>query len=356
MEKPLISIIVPVYNAENYIIQCIDSLINQTYNNIEIILIDDGSTDKSAQIITEYLRQESRIKFFQQSNKGPSAARNFGIQECKGKYLAFLDSDDWLDLNTFEELVSKLSEDDFDVVFCSYVREYRTVSLPKDVLLEDQYFNEVGSKSLFLRLFGLTDKELKNPENADSIVPVWMKLYKTNIIKDNSIKFVDTKIIGSAEDALFNIYYFHKINKAYYFHRHFYHYRRDNLSSYTSAYRPNLVIQWDNLFAHINEAIVNFSLDSSFVKALKNRIALGIIGLGLNEMASDKRSSDKIITIRTILNKKNYKEAISQLNLKYFPLKWKMFFLAAKMNSAIGLYIFLSIINYIINRNRKMSK
>ncbi len=353
MEKPLISIIVPVYNVENYIIQCVDSLINQTYDNIEIILVDDGSKDKSAEIITKYFKKDSRIKFFQQSNKGPSAARNYAIQQCKGEYLTFLDSDDWLDTNTCEVLVNKLSEDDYDIIFWSYIREYQNFSVPKDVFEEDQNFNESESKILLKRIFGLTGKQLKNPENGDSIVPVCMKLYKTEIIKNNEIYFVDTKLIGSAEDALFNINYFNTVKKAAYLHKYFYHYRRDNLGSFTSTYRPNLVKQWDNLFQYMKKAIVDFNLNNEYKKALKNRIALGIIGLGLNEMASGKSRSGKIVGIKNILNKENYKEAISQLELKYFPLKWKLFFITAKMNSPVGLYMFLSAINYIINRNKK---
>lgn len=106
--KPLISVIVPVYNVEPYLRQCIDSIVGQTYPYLEIILINDGSTDASGAICDEYARLEPRIKVIHQANQGLSAARNRGVDLAKGEYLSFVDSDDWLELDMYEELVAVL--------------------------------------------------------------------------------------------------------------------------------------------------------------------------------------------------------------------------------------------------------
>lgn len=98
----LISVIVPVYNVENYLCKCVDSIINQTYNNLEIILVDDGSTDGSASICDEYVLKDSRVKVIHKENGGVSSARNIGIAEASGEYICFVDSDDWLELDYFE--------------------------------------------------------------------------------------------------------------------------------------------------------------------------------------------------------------------------------------------------------------
>ena len=99
MKNYLISIIIPVYNAEKYLLKCLNSVINQTYNNLEIILVDDESTDNSSKIYNEFAKNDNRIKIFHQKNKGVSSARNCGIDKARGKYIAFIDPDDEIESN-----------------------------------------------------------------------------------------------------------------------------------------------------------------------------------------------------------------------------------------------------------------
>lgn len=120
MELPLISIIVPVYNAEKYLIKCIQSLLCQTYKNLEILLIDDGSTDGSALICDNYAKSDSRIRVYHTVNKGQAAARNLGIQNARGLYIGFVDSDDWVDLTMYEILYTQLIQTHADMIACNY--------------------------------------------------------------------------------------------------------------------------------------------------------------------------------------------------------------------------------------------
>lgn len=122
MELPLISVIVPVYNAEKYIKKCLDSIINQTYRNLEIITVDDGSTDNSGLICDEYAKKDSRIIVIHINNSGVSAARNQGLKIAKGDYIGFVDSDDYISENMYEMLFSAMKKDDADLVCCNYIQ------------------------------------------------------------------------------------------------------------------------------------------------------------------------------------------------------------------------------------------
>src|SRR5699024_4494271 len=120
----LISVIVPVYNVEKYVRRCIDSICGQTYSNLEIILIDDGSTDSSGKICDEMAAKDGRISVIHQENKGLSQARNAGLDQAKGEYIAFVDSDDYLSLNMYECLLKSLKENNADVVRCAIKNVY----------------------------------------------------------------------------------------------------------------------------------------------------------------------------------------------------------------------------------------
>lgn len=114
--KPLVSIIIPVYNVQDYLVRCLDSVVNQTYNNIEILIINDGSTDNSSEIIQDYKKRYNNIVIYDQKNSGQASARNKGIKECSGEYILFVDSDDWIDLNCVEECVQTLISSKSDLV------------------------------------------------------------------------------------------------------------------------------------------------------------------------------------------------------------------------------------------------
>ena len=241
MDSKKISIIVPVYNVEKYLPKCLDSLINQTYKNLEIICVNDETPDNSLQILEDYARKDNRIKIVSQKNQGLSGARNTGAKYVTGEYIMYVDSDDWIELDTCEVAVNKAVENDADIVLWSYVREFADLSLPKKIFDEDEIvFDEADVKyKLHRRLFGLCDEELRVIENADSVVTAWGKLYKSGLILNNHIDFVDTKLIGT-EDALFNINVFGYAKKAVFINKCFNHYRKDNMTSLMSWERHSV--------------------------------------------------------------------------------------------------------------------
>lgn len=119
MKEPLISVIVPIYNVEEYIYQCIDSILNQTYKNLEIILVDDGSPCRCPEICDEYALKDRRITVIHQPNRGVSAARNCALDIARGDYIAFVDGDDWLERNAYQSMMEFMLNHDLDVVFCT---------------------------------------------------------------------------------------------------------------------------------------------------------------------------------------------------------------------------------------------
>ncbi|APC41947.1 glycosyltransferase family 2 protein [Clostridium estertheticum] len=351
MDNSLITIIVPVYNASEYLSKCLNTIINQTYRNIEIICINDGSVDNSLEILKEFHSYDKRIKIIDKKNEGVSIARNEGLSVAKGDYLIFVDSDDWIDLQMCEVALKAILEENADVVMWSYIREYPNKSLPKEIYRVDTKllfnYKEVRGK-LHRRFIGLIGEELSEPENADALCTIWGKIYKMDIIRENSLKFYDITSIGSYEDGLFNLYYFEHVKKAVYLPKYMYHYKKNNNESVTTQYNKKLYEQWDNLFNIMDQYIINKKYGKEYNQALDNRISLSILKLGLNVASSNKKSIEKIREIRKIITSERYMNSVKTLNLKYFAIPWKLYYGCAKRGNALGVYFLVLCMNKVI--------
>ena len=342
----LISIIVPVYNTENYLEKCLYSLVNQTYKNIEIIIIVDGSPDNSMNIIQKFVLADNRVKVISQKNQGLSGARNTGMNNTNGDYIMFIDSDDWIEIDTCEKAINASEKYNADVVFWSYIKEFSNSQ--KDNYLFDKteiIWSEKNINQLSRRMVGLVGDELANPQSIDNLVTAWGKLYKKSVIGD--VRFTDTKIIGT-EDALFNIEVFLGINSAVYIPDLLSHYRKDNESSLTHNYKKKLVSRWREMYSRIKFLLDRNDMSREYYDALKNRICFGLIGLGIN-LAEDKKMSfkEKKKEIYNILSMKHYQIALKDLDFSYLPIQWKVFFKLAKNNNALLLLWLLEIMDYL---------
>lgn len=350
--SPIISIIVPVYNVDRFLRQCLESLVNQTLKEIEIICINDGSKDNSIRILEEYKQRDHRIVIIDKQNEGVSAARNRGIEEARGKYLMFVDSDDWIELTTCHNSLMQIEKENADVVMWSYVREFQNQSIPKKIWDEERlvFEKQEVQDRLHRRMVGILGDELREPENADALCTIWGKLYKTDIIKKNHIKFDDIREIGSYEDGLFNLNVFGFVDKVVYINDFLYHYRKFNYNSLTSRYNPKLNEQWLVLFSKMRSYIEKNKLSNDYFKALNNRIALSVLGLGLNILSSDFSNIEKISMLKEILKSELYMGAYRSLEVKRFPMHWRVFYQLAKLRFASGVFIMLRIIKIIISR------
>lgn len=348
MEK--ISLIIPVYNVAKYLGRCLDSIVNQTYRNLEIICVNDGSTDDSLDILNSYALKDERVKIINRENNGVSSSRNVALDVAKGEWIMFVDSDDWIDLNVCEAAMKIALEDSADVVMWAYVREFKNKSLPRFYFPENRIWDD-DVAMLHRRMVGLVDGELSAPDSVDACGTCWGKLYRASCIQmDKPIRFVDLKTIGTSEDTLFNITLMGRVKRAEYVPEIWYHYRK--CDSLTNKHNPNLPQQWETLFSKIEEQIEVQCLSFDFKKALRNRIVLGIIGLGLNELSSAKSIIGKYEGVDRLLKNEKYREAAKTFSLKELPLMWKPFIGAAKYGITSIVLIFLLIIKRIVSKNK----
>ena len=170
----LISVIVPVYNVEKYIEKCIDSISKQTYRNLEIILIDDGSTDNSGQICDEYLKMDSRIQVYHKKNGGLSSARNAGLRVARGEWVGFVDSDDYIEPDMYETLLGSMGED-VDIVCCA-----RKIMYPSEAKKQFKYFCTLNKEMVFSNEEAM--RELLLQKNMS--FSVCTKLFRRSLLKD----------------------------------------------------------------------------------------------------------------------------------------------------------------------------
>ena len=340
MNIPKVSIIIPVYNVAPYLAQCLDSVINQSLPEIEIILVDDGSTDNSAEICADYALKDSRIKLLSKPNGGLSSARNAGHEHVTAKYLMYLDSDDWINLETCEIALKAIEENNADLVFWTRIKEFPNYSDPvASIFREKTIFEGENIKFLHRRIAGLIGEETRIPTQTDAISSAWGKLYRFEIIKQNKVEFTDTKLIGS-EDTLFNFDVFYYLKKAVFINEYLNHYRKDNPNSLTKNHKSSLMPRYLNLFNCMELLVSDRNLDEKFTKALKNRVAFSTINIVLSITSSNNllSTSKKIFSIKETMTNPKYVAAYQQLDLNSLPLHWKTFFTLARMKSAYGIY------------------
>ena len=193
----MISIIVPIYNVEAYLERCVQSIFNQTYDNYELILVDDGSPDRSGEMCEQYAKQDNRVKVIHKENGGLSDARNAGLEVAKGEHIVFVDSDDWLAPHYLEYLLKTAEETESDIVECEIVK---TTGEPEEIVLEAEYTVERFKTEEGLKLL-----------IEDSVFHqyVWNKIYKREVIgniffekgKTNEDEFWTYQIFGKARQV-----------------------------------------------------------------------------------------------------------------------------------------------------------
>lgn len=201
----MVSVIIPVYNSEKYLEKCIKSILKQSYKDFEIIIVNDGSTDRSYEICEKYAKKSNNIKLFSHNNRGVSYSRNVGIEKSSGDYLLFVDSDDWLEENAIKILMEKINENVDMVIFNYYINEREIFHIHNDKKLK----SNVALQNLFKSNYGRGY--------------LWNKIYKKEIIEKNNLRF-DEKI-AMCEDLLFNYQYILCVEDVLYIKNSLYHYK-----------------------------------------------------------------------------------------------------------------------------------
>lgn len=347
--KDVISIIVPVYNTERYLAKCADTIMGQTYPALEIIFVNDGSSDNSPEMLKSYAAEDGRVKVITQNNQGLSAARNAGISAATGSYVMFVDSDDWIDKDTCESAIRFAKMSAADIVMWSYAREYQKDSYPVELFDgKDEVWHAEQAKDILRRLFGPIGKELACPQKVDSIVTVWGKLYRRELLTGEL--FENTWVIGS-EDLLFNIPVFYKANTIAYIAKPMCHYQKENSRSLTHKYPPDLPERYAELQRRMQRFIDRKGLPQEYSEALENRCSLSIINFGLRLVEDNGKSQKSCMAeLRRIRESKHYGAPLGKMPLCEFPIHWKFFFFCAKEKLYLPWLLLLRVMNHLRSR------
>lgn len=222
-----VTVIVPVYNAQKYLSRCVDSILSQTYHDIEVILVDDGSTDSSAQMCDDFAHRDNRVKVIHKENAGAGMARNTAFEHTTGEYILFVDSDDYIEKDTIKKCVDSINEHGSDTVVFGHTFVYANgKTQTHQVHSNKMRYDEDSIKSDLLPSFFTFSKGFD--------VSVWGKLFSTQIIKDNELWFLSEREYYS-EDSLFLLQYFPKSKSTSVVDENLYYYF-ENTSSLSREY------------------------------------------------------------------------------------------------------------------------
>lgn len=243
---PMISVIIPVYNVEQYLKQCIESVINQTYRNLEIILVDDGSTDNSLNLCNYYAVKDKRIRVISKEHGGMVRARKTGVSYATGKYLAYVDADDWIELDTYEKAFAAIEEQDVDLLLYGLIEEYEDVSIEKMNTLPDGYYygHEIREK---IYPYMLCNKSFFQFGILPNLV---CKLVKRDLLKNVQLMINDHVEIGEDADCTFQMVVKAKALKIINFAP--YHYRKRYDST---LWKKMTFLQYKSLYIDLKTAL-----------------------------------------------------------------------------------------------------
>jgi glycosyltransferase involved in cell wall biosynthesis len=304
ISMPVISVIMPIYNGAQYMKKSIDIILKQTFKDFELILVNDGSNDNSKEICSEYAEQDRRIRVINKENGGAWSARNKGIDVVEGKYIMFLDCDDWYEDTLLEEMYKSIEDNKADLVICGQidviVNEKNDVIKYNKVLPEGQCYksnDEILKNYIYLREKYIADV-------------LWNKIYKAHIIKEFNLRFQNFK---RGEDAIFNANYYEKINKCITLNKALYYYRIEISNPIWLKYSKD----YYNVLSDENEAISNKlkqwgRYDENAISYQSLHFIEEIMGYfeWINYSQNSFEFKEKYLKIKQLLNKDKVKECL----------------------------------------------
>ncbi len=328
-----LSVIVPVYNVAEYLRQCLDSVINQSFSNMEIILVNDGSTDDSGAICLEYAKKDSRVICLEQENAGLAAARQTGLDRAVGDYIAFVDSDDWLEPNMYERMMEVALQHNVDIVFCN---TYRNESKKEAPYLKNGLYNRAEmEKEIFPRLLGSFDGNRR--------VNVlrwcnWLRLYKKELIDRHGITF--DKRFRRCQDLPFTFECTIWANSYYYLGDDYLYHNRMNYESLSKGYTKNMWGLIKPLIAYLWDIVEGYDA-YDFREQMKLRSALFAFDCADNELKPNntRKFKDQIDTIRQIMKDSDAVQWLNNLNMTGMNKMNKLYCFCFKYKLAYLFYV-----------------
>ena len=348
MTEPLVSVVIPIYNVETKLRRCVDSIINQSYSNLEIILVDDGSPDACPQICDDYAKNDRRIKVIHKDNEGLGFARNTGIENATGKYICFFDSDDYVELTTIEESCSVAETLNVDMVCFGHIEETengriienRIPNTPKDLYVGD----EIKKQLIPLTLS-------HNPETGEDwnlSLSAWCALFSMKVIQKQKWRFVSERECIS-EDIYSVLEYYSYLSRVAYIKKSFYHYI-SNPKSLSKSYRKD---RYEKLKI-LAEKLHDLTRKMGQERELCNRVKAIFLGLTIGALkqitASDESFLTKYNAVRRVVSDDYMQCVWTDFDFAGESTAKKALFLCMKKKLYIMSYFVIGIKSWMDNR------
>ncbi len=291
-----VSIIVPVYNVEKYLDRCMNSIINQSLKEIEVILVDDESPDNCPKMCDEYAQKDSRIKVIHKKNGGLGFARNSGLEVATGEYVAFCDSDDWIDLSMYETLYRIAKTENLDALYTEFNTEYYPGF---HVILHDEK-TYVGSEEIEGLILDMVGPEPEYDSDVKFQVSACKAIYRLDLIKKHHLLFHSERELIS-EDLIFNIDFLQQAFKVKTVPLQMYYYW-SNPSSLSHAYRKNMWSKFSFFYEYLFSRKNEFDNPDDFIIRLHRSILLGVRGTIAQEYKYKRSKTEIQNDIKSILD------------------------------------------------------
>lgn len=340
--KPKVSIIIPVFNVERFLRKSLHSIINQTFKKIEIIIINDGSTDDSLKICQEFERKDPRIKVIDQQNQGVSGARNEGLKIATGEYIGFIDPDDWIEPTMFEQMYNSIISNNADLTICDYFieagkdTELKSLKIDKNILQKHEIRdliieNMIGADHLF-------------KQNEVIMGSVCRLLIKRSNLEKWEIKF--KRDLALMEDLIFCIEYLIQTEKISIVNKPLYHYVK-NISSAVNSYRENKENELKNVFKILKDILESEKLYSSFVNKMRIRyIRIYLLSItNESNVGNPKKTNEKVKTIKRYCNNKIMRRYLNEIDTRNYSFKHKVLLFLINKKYATIIYLYYMYVN-----------
>ena len=345
MEMIKVSIVIPVYNVEGYLPNSIASVQNQTLKDIEIILVNDGSADGSLDLCRKYAEKDVRIKVIDKPNGGVSSARNAGIEASAGKYIGFIDPDDWVEPEMFENMYNKAEEIKADACICNYLRNTEGKAVPVTLGINHGLHSREAIVNELIA--GIISPPGLNSGTAAIMGYVWRCLFKRELINSNNIRF--TEGLSFMEDTVFCIHAFSKCGCIAIDHRYYYNYRII-LNSASASYKKDFLKMQRQVYAIMEQTLQSEKLDA----LLQDRMDIRYVNMDFDLIANEthrdnpKTYGKKIKSISDICRDQNLKRILSNLDTSGYTLRKRFILNSLKRESAAAIYIYYSVITRLL--------
>lgn len=311
---PKISVIIPVYNVENFLHRCVESVLKQSLQDFEIILVNDGSQDHSGEICNDYARKDKRITVVHKNNARVSAARNDGLKMAKGKYVSFIDSDDWIEPDMFQKMYKKAEELNLDIVMCDYKKKSVTDDQTRTQPIRGGFYSREDIKDELFPCLIMFD-HIEFPPTISN----WACLFKLEFLKIKNLYYDEE--IHYCEDSLLGSKAMYHANNFYYLKGHYYYNYFNNPNSTTNTYNEK---KWIS-YLKINERL-NQYFEKDYVFDFSRQLKINMLYFTLNALGQIKHSRrgarERENMIKDIMHHPKVRDVFKEFE---FPdVSWKM--------------------------------